>query len=351
MNDMRTLIVDTANRIFRDHCAKQVVDEAEQGIWPAALWQTLEEAGLTRAAVPEDAGGAGGTLGDACAVLREAGRHAAPVPLAEGVLAGWLLSTAGLPVPDGPLAVAAGSGLELDRAGDGWRLRGEARRVAWGGDAKTIAVLAGGPAQWWVAAVDRGSGQSVSGRNLAGEPRDRITFDNVALTDDQVRPAGPGVDGDRLRRLGALTRAQLMAGAIEWILETSVRYSLDRVQFGRPIGKFQAVQQQLAVLAGQTAAAGKAAELAVAAVETGDGAVEIAVAKARVGEAAGIAAEVAHQVHGAMGFTHEHPLHQRTRRLWAWRDEYGGEAAWQAELGRQIAKRGADGLWTFISGT
>ena len=85
MNDMRQLIVDTADRIFRDLCTKQVVDAAEQGSWPAALWQTLEEAGLTRAAVPEDAGGAGGSLGDACAVLRQAGRHAAPVPLAEGV--------------------------------------------------------------------------------------------------------------------------------------------------------------------------------------------------------------------------------------------------------------------------
>ena len=172
----------------------------------------------------------------------------------------------------------------------------------------------------------------------------------MALADDQVRPAGSGVDDDRLRQLGALTRAQMMAGAIDWVLENSVRYSLERVQFGRPIGKFQAVQQQLAVLAGQAAAAGKAAELAVAAAESGDGAVEVAVAKARVGEAAGIAAEVAHQVHGAMGFTHEHPLHQRTRRLWAWRDEYGGEAAWQADLGRRIAARGADGLWAFISG-
>ena len=351
MNEMRALIVETADRIFRDHCAKEVVDAAETGTWPAPLWQVLEDAGLTLAAVPEDAGGAGGTLGDALAVVRQAGWHAAPLPLAEGILAGWLMSESGLTLPSGPLTVATGDGLSLDRAAGGWVLRGEARRVAWGAGAAAIAVLVDDGAECRVAAVTPANCRVNSAKNLAGEPRDHLVFDGVALVDDAVGPAGPGVDGERLRQLGALTRAQLMAGAIESILEMSVQYSLDRVQFGRPIGKFQAVQQQLAVLAGQAAAAGKAADVATAAAEAGGGAVEIAVAKARVGEAAGIAAEIAHQVHGAMGFTYEHALHQRTRRLWSWRDEYGGEAAWQADLGQRIAQRGADGLWAFIAGS
>ena len=142
----------------------------------------------------------------------------------------------------------------------------------------------------------------------------------------------------------------MMAGALEAVLALTVQYANDRVQFGRPIGKFQAVQQQLAVLAENVAAAGVIAAAAVeAAAGKGDPAFAIAVAKARVGEAAGKVAEIAHQVHGAIGFTHEHRLHHLTRRLWSWRDEFGVESEWQQELGRLAAARGADGLWPLLT--
>jgi len=129
-----------------------------------------------------------------------------------------------------------------------------------------------------------------------------------------------------------------------------VQYANDRVQFGRPIGKFQAIQQQLSVLAENVAASGVVASAAVeVAAQKGDFPFAVAVAKARVGEAAGKVAEIAHQVHGAIGFTHEHRLHHLTRRLWSWRDEFGVESEWQQELGRVVAARGGDGLWTLLS--
>ena len=142
-----------------------------------------------------------------------------------------------------------------------------------------------------------------------------------------------------------------MAGALDATLAMTLEYAGDRVQFGRPLAKFQAVQQQLSVLAGQVAAAGRAADWAVAAVEAGQGDEAIAVAKARSGEAAGIAAEICHQLHGAIGFTREYALQHLSRRLWAWRDEFGPEVVWQRELGRLAAKSGPEGLWPFISGT
>ncbi len=71
----------------------------------------------------------------------------------------------------------------------------------------------------------------------------------------------------------------------------------------------------------------------------------------RVGEAAGNGAAIAHQVHGAMGFTYEHSLHQATRRLWSWREEFGNEAHWAELLGHMVAARGADALWPFVTGT
>ena len=107
MNDTTdNIIVDTATRIFQDLCEPHTVNDAEKGVWPKALWDALEESGLPLAWVPDDLGGAGATMADGFAVLRVAGRFAAPVPLAETLLAGWLLAQAGIAVPSGPLTIA-----------------------------------------------------------------------------------------------------------------------------------------------------------------------------------------------------------------------------------------------------
>ena len=155
-----------------------------------------------------------------------------------------------------------------------------------------------------------------------------------------------------MRNLGAFTRAALMSGALQHILAITVEYARERIQFGRAIGQFQAVQQELAVLAGEAAAAQAAADAAALALDSADGgeALAVAVAKMRVGEAAGRGAKVAHQVHGAIGFTQEHQLHYRTRRLWAWRDEMGSETWWAARVGEAVLARGGEGLWPLLTG-
>ena len=140
-----------------------------------------------------------------------------------------------------------------------------------------------------------------------------------------------------------------MAGGLEAILALATRYATERRQFGKPIGQFQAIQQGLAVLAGHAAAAGMAAANAFRAADRRDPWFETAVAKARVGEAAGIGASIAHQVHGAIGFTYEHQLQFVTRRLWSWRAEFGGESEWATLLGRSVAERGAETLWPFLA--
>jgi acyl-CoA dehydrogenase len=125
---------------------------------------------------------------------------------------------------------------------------------------------------------------------------------------------------------------------------------MERRQFGRPIGKFQAVQLMLAEAAGQFAAAAAATDLAAEAYRTPDFVFATAIAKARAGEAAGKIAEICHQTHGAMGFTQEHPLHFATRRLWSWRDEFGNETFWQERIGRLVCDRGGAALWPMLVG-
>ena len=135
-------------------------------------------------------------------------------------------------------------------------------------------------------------------------------------------------------------------------MDLAVTYAQERQQFGRPISKFQAVQQNLAVLAGQTAAAVAAANLGIEALSRHDPDVEefrVAIAKTRVGEAATLAGELAHQVHGAIGFTKEYALQLATRRLWSWREEFGSDPEWAARLGAFMCARGADALWPSLT--
>jgi acyl-CoA dehydrogenase len=340
------IIVDTATRIFQDLCEPATVNDAENGVWPKALWNALDESGLPLAWVPEDLGGAGATMADGFAVLRVAGRFAAPVPLAETLIAGWLLARAGITVPSGPMTfvpVHADGRIVLRNDG---KLGGGARRVPFARNASHVAVLAhreSRPAVALVAAANLPISQSTS---LAGEPRDNVSFEGAVP--EAVRPVS--LDQDRLVAFGAAVRLQQMAGALEKILEQSVQHALDRSQFGRPIAKFQAVQHNLAMLAGEVAAASAAADAAAEACSSPEvNIAEVAIAKVRGGEAAGTGAAIAHQVHGAMGFTYEHSLHHATRRLWAWREEFGNEAVWAQRLGRMVAAQGADQLWPFVT--
>jgi acyl-CoA dehydrogenase len=314
----------------------------------AALWATLEETGLARLTLPASAGGAGASLLESAVVLQAAGAHAARVPLVEtDLLAGWLMTVAGLPVPDGPLTLGAGD-LELSRTAH--RAAGTLRRVPWARAAAALVVLAGEE----VVVLEPGAFTVSDGANIAEEPRDTVVVDGpVAVA------SVSGTVGDELRLRAAFGRSQLLAGAAKGALAAAVRYAGTRVQFGRPVGKFQAVQQQLALAAAEVAAA-TAAATSAARVADADGFTArsarfaVAVAKSRTSEAAGEVARIAHQVHGAIGFTREHDLRLLTTRLWAWRDEDGSEAEWNELIGAlsldEVRRNGADGLWPLITG-
>jgi acyl-CoA dehydrogenase len=345
MSELGSLLADTVTRLFSDLVTKELIESSEKGVWPDKLWRSLEEGGLTLPLVAESAGGGGLGWHDAHVIVRAAGRYTAPVPLAETVVASALLSRAGLDVPLGPLTLAParrGETLALARSGNAWKVTGTATRVPWGraaGHVVTVADVGGAPT---VALVATSAATITGDTNLALEPRDTLAFENAPVV--AAAPARD-VPGDAIHLYGAMIRSAQMAGALDSILEQGVRYATERKQFGRPIANFQAIQHYLAIVAGHVAASGLAAEQAFKAADGPDPSFEIAVAKVRVGEAAGVAAGLVHQVHGAIGFTYEHSLHFATRRLWSWRAEFGGESAWAIELGRRVAARGSDNLW------
>lgn len=342
------LVAETAARIFADLGDPQEVNRDKNGTWKAPLWQALADAGLTLAWVPEEHGGAGAEVADGFAILSVAGRYAVAVPLAETLLAGWLLSRGGIAAPDGPMSVApARPNDRITRNADG-TLSGKARGVPFAREAKHLAVLAGSS----IALVETAACRIADGANLASEPSNTVTFDRV--TPLRVAPAPAGFDQTALMLMGCAARAVQTAGALEVILDMTVRYASERVAFERPIAKFQAVQHNLARLAGEVAAAltaSSSAADAIAHATTFDEGIflEAAAAKIRSAEAATEGAAIAHQVHGAIGFTNEHVLHRYTLRLLGWRDDFGNESHWAVALGNLIAARGADEFWPLVA--
>jgi len=340
-------VAETAARIFADLADPQDINKARDDGWKAALWQALADNGLTLAWVPEEQGGAGAELADGFAVLGVAGRYAVAVPLAETLLAGWLLTRAGLKSPEGAMSVApARPGDTITLNADG-TLSGRARAVPFAKEAQHLAVLAG-PS---VALVETKACRLSDGTNLASEASNTVTFDRVIPL--AVAPAR-GIDQTALMLMGCVVRSVQTAGALEAILDMTVRYANERVAFERPIAKFQAVQHNLARLAGEVAAAMTAAHSAADAIarnDTFDDAIflEATSAKIRSAEAAQEGAAIAHQVHGAIGFTSEHILHRYTLRMLAWRDDFGNESHWAAALGNRIAARGAEDFWPLVA--
>lgn len=348
LTETDNIVAETAERIFADLADAQAINHDKQGAWKAPLWQALAESGLPLSWVPEDCDGSGTSMAEGFSVLSVAGRAGVSIPLAETMLAGWLLAQANIKSPEGMMTVAPASPRDrLDLAADG-TISGRARGIPFAQDAKHIAVIAGGS----IALIDAGACRIDAGLSLAGDHSDTVHFDKVKPVAIAKAPAG--CDEKALLLMGALARSLQIAGALESMLRISVQYSGERVAFEKKISKFQAVQHNLAKLAGETSAALAAASSAADAFSHGapiDDALflEASAAKIRCSEAAEKGAAIAHQVHGAIGFTREHILHRYTLRALAWRDDFGSESYWAVELGKLVAKRGADELWPLVA--
>jgi acyl-CoA dehydrogenase len=338
--ETRGMLLETAGRLFADKATKDVVNGLETGTWPAALWQALEEMGLPAVAVSEDNGGTGGTVGDLCAVAKLGAYHALPLPLGDTALAAMLLDQAGIAPPSGAMALAI-AGNDADLRISGAAVSGRARRVAFASMVATLVVVAPGTdGKAQIATVPVAQARIERHQGHAGEPYDTVIFEAAATSHHAPSP----VDAARAREFGAVLRCAQMAGAAKRVLDLAVTYAKERVQFGRPIGNFQAIQQLLAELASYIAAVSAAADTAARDAEEG-GTFSIAAAKAQAGEVAPRICGIAHQCMGAMGFTHEHVLHHYTRRLWVWRRDFGSDGYWATRVGEVLAKGGADGLW------
>jgi acyl-CoA dehydrogenase len=306
------MLVDTVDRFFAEHSTPERIQAAE-GSMDRALFAASVEMGLTTIGIAESLGGSGGTLHDAAAVMYATGYHAVAAPVADVLAAALIGAVHGLSPAEGVTVALTGP------------------RIPWWGVVDQVLWADGNAA---AASLDVLS----TGVNYAGEPfgvvesRDTLAFANDIL---------------------ALTRAAQMAGALQRVSELSVQYSVEREQFGKPIGKQQILQHYLAQMAGDAAAALGAVDNAVDVWRvSGTGSqftLAVAAAKTVSGRMVSATNRNAHQLHGAIGYTDEHRLQYWTRRLWAWRDDFGTEVHWAAILGRALVSDGGRSLWPFVT--
>lgn len=322
----------------------------------SAVWSALTEAGFTGIGIPEDHDGSGGTLAEALAVVSAVVTGGALTMLIEHtVLAGWLAARCGITLGAQTATIAhAEPGAGVRETGDGGRvLHGSARAVVHGADIDRLVVLLdpGAADRGPAVAILSPTGAGVStrpGTDLLGAAVTDYDFDAAAVESYAVSPAGE----TELRERGALAYAVALAAAARAVCDRTVEYAGQRTQFGRPLSKFQAVQQRLAGMAALTGLMETATETAVAenAGTSADRArTAIAAAKVVTSSSAREIAAAGHQLHGAIGFTAEHPLGRSTTALLAWRERYGSERYWAGVLAGRILDGGAD-VWDLVTG-
>lgn len=341
--EQRVMLADTLARLFHDSASTQ--SAVSEG-WNATLWQQLDAIGLPQLLVPEAAGGIGGTWEDAQVAAHAVGAHAIGLPVCEAMLAHALAAQAGLGLRAGTAGVAPMAVGSLERSSSGWCFTGTLHCVPWGRQLDQFVAVAdhdGRPHLMRLLRTDMSALRE--GRNAAGEPRDKLYFD---AADVAAVPCNPTLPRQLLYHC-ALLRVGQIAGALDAVLARALQYARDRVQFGQPIGNFQAVQQQLAVFGAEVAAVGCAARAAFRSATLGEAAFEIAAAKLRANLAIDAGTAIAHQVHGAIGFTHEYELRHFTQRLWSWRSEFGNDRDWSETLGQAVIARGVDAFWADLT--
>lgn len=329
-------LVEMMSAVFAAHR-----EQHQPGEGTAELWGRLDELGLVRLTGSEESGGSGAGWAEAVELLRAAAWHGVQVPLAEhDLLASWLLQMVGLGVDDGRRTVCL---LDAD---------GIARGVPWATDSARVVLLWRDGTGYVVADVDTASLSVTAGQNNAGEPRDEVRADLSVLTGIPV----PDAVVEQFTRRAALVRAVQACAALDRILALSVAHTRERTQFGRPLAKFQAVQNLVADIAAESALARAATDGALAEALRSDWSslhldFLVAVARSCVGHATSVVVRNAHQVHGAIGTTREHRLHEFTMPALSWRSEYGSVAHWDQVLTEYAVAAGADGLWSLVTST
>lgn len=343
------IINDTAQKLYANEVSKELIEQVEKGQFPEELWQQNIDLGFTALFSGETFGGIEAAWVDAFPVFYNMGYYQVPLPVAETAIANLILSAANLDyLTDKPIAIASSVQPQRLSLSDTQRLNGEVKNVKWARNSAYLLITLNSKQ---LALVDLNSTGIclTEGEDTSKMPADTLQFDQVTVMHIVDNPFPDLLDPIQI--FGAAARAVQIVGALEFALDQSVQYAKDRIQFGKPIGKNQALQQQMAQMAGEVAVARASAFMACKDLpnindrDSKSAEFSVAAAKICASDAVSSGTSIAHQVHGAIGFTYEHSLNFATRRLWAWRGDFGNASFWARKIGQAYAQQSGEVFW------
>lgn len=314
-----TTFTDALKALLQYKCTTTIVRAIEaENTQANLLWQSIESSGFANALRVEAEGGAALSLSDAFPLLMLCGQYAVPIPFAETMIARAWLDSCKVSVPAGSITLATGT-------------------ISDNGDLTCANVTHGGVTDWVLVGIQNPDNFTLllpadqAVKSSAAFPIDASLMWPAAVV--SKHPRLPAID---IRCHQACIYASQLAGALIAVFDRTLQFANDRQQFGKPIGKFQAIQHQLSVMAEHVFAARMAAQIGCHSLTTTPELLRVAVAKSRTSEAALEVAALSHSIHGAIGFTAEFDLQLLTRRLHLWRQAAGSESYWHSLLGQAL---------------
>ena len=345
------LLADAVSKLLRNISSNELCLAVEKGHWPASEWAQVVEMGLPMAWLPESLGGPELPPEEGFTIARLSGRNATPLPISDALIASAIATQAKLKLPNALVLFGntpANKTLVIDSDGN---VSGRCRVTTFANHAAYLMLPIQTSTGSRIALIENSGNQSTVENTLAGEPCCECIFEKarvITLSDEEFSDVQKTIED-----IGAVVRSQQIAGASEAIMAICVNYVNIREQFGRPIAKFQAIQHHLAALAGEVASIACTADVASLSLiknnfNSNSTDIAIASAKVRAGISGAKVIRIAHQVHGAIGFTDEYELHRFTRRIWSWREEFGNEMIWSRRLGQLVTNSESPQLWPLV---
>lgn len=346
MSELKDMIVDVVEKIFSDHIRKETVDLLEDGKWATNVWAILTKNEITHVAVSENSGGASGDLEDLLSLYYLIGKYAAPIPFVEMTLANYFLEQFNISTSQHLITYSLpNQTLSLNR---NQTVSGTLLNVPWARHAQELLLFATNAKGVHAVVIDLNKTAIELNSNLAAEPRDTVIFENVPIKRQSTTP----LTNEQVTFIQTIDTAAINArvtGAINTIVRLSVQFSKERKQFDQPIHCFQLVQKHLATLTGEQAIASSSLDTIIAALVQNRENNEVAYMRIQLDESIKIVSSTAHQVHAAIGVTHEHRLHQFTRRCWSWREEGYSASHWQRNIAHSLLQLNKEDLWSYIT--
>lgn len=327
---MDDLLRDSLERLLQDLCTPSSIKKIEASGDASSLWASLNESGFADILVEEDFGGAGLTWSQACTLFSLCGQYCVPAPLAATTFARAVLAKEGVAGIDGPITLSVGATKHSD------------------GKIVLQSAPFGMVSDWVITNIDGVSfllpisKAKKTSTGVYGSIQANLAWDVLPVESIQLRSVVP------VREVGATIWTAMMSGAMNEIMRLVLIHANDRVQFGKSIGKFQAIQQQISVLSESVQAAIISAQMACNCHPSKENALLIAATKGRVSELVPQVNSIGHAVHGAMGITEEFHLHYLTRRLNEWRMDFGAEGYWHELLGTAYLESSSVGALDFL---